>query len=239
MLNKLFVKTEKNLFIRVLRKIIRLCFRVLPVPVKSKLQSYLWRSEAAVGYFSIRSDTGLESFLAYFTRMLRKHSLETNKLEVVEIGTGNAYLIDRIEKISDLKFAKITGIDLNEKQIQANRQQFPQLSFFSGDAIQWINRQKTAARLFITNHTLTCFEQHDLDQLFRALSKHPDQYFFLYEPIVYDSVAKKIKVESRGDIAYSHDYLSYFCDDSRFHVYDYEISGDHKYLVILIKIGNL
>ena len=47
------------------------------------------------------------------------------------------------------------------------------------------------------------------------------------------------KTKKEKDIANSHNYLKYFQEKMKFHVYDYKISSDHCRLILFTKIGML
>lgn len=128
---------------------------------------------------------------------------------VVEIGTGNGFLLEYL--CSHLKgITRFIGIDLNSEQITENKIFFKDsgTEYIHGEITEWISANQDSIRnvIFVTYGVLQCFAEKELRELFMLMGKGFDISVLAFdEPVSFD-LQNNPETTYRGLMAYLFNY---------------------------------
>jgi cyclopropane fatty-acyl-phospholipid synthase-like methyltransferase len=157
-----------------------------------------------------------------FERMFLKHDVEViDALEeemkglaferLYEIGCSGGQVLEYLaERLASLQ--RLTGIDLGEDQIAANRKQYDnsKMVFEAADATQWIPEHASSNSVFVTNGgVFEYFLQEELETLFKFFAdQRKPAAVALVETIGTDHNLEREKVSLiyGREMSFSHNY---------------------------------
>src|SRR3990170_2102587 len=130
---------------------------------------------------------------------------------VIELGTGNGWLLNRLSKKMARK-RPLTGLDLNEHTILRDRAKYKKnksLRFLCSDLPTYAKRHTLKRKLLISCFVLEFFSHRELIKLCKLLRTNAQNYLAIIERI--DS-PHKVRQETKpiGGFSYSHDYERIF-----------------------------
>ena len=128
---------------------------------------YAWHLRQKKMYTQGNIELDREMIFDYCTEAFR--AKETRIETVIEIGVGNAYLLNRLNQLQPR--IEYIGIDRNRPILIKNSREFPELKFIHGDAVKVIEGIKTGRFVFIYSiATLEYLPEAEISQLFSLLS---------------------------------------------------------------------
>ena len=130
---------------------------------------------------------------------------------VIELGTGNGWLLNRLSKKMARK-RPLTGLDLNKHTILRARSRYKKnksLRFLCSNLPTYAKRTSLKRKLLISCFVLEFFSHRELIKLCKLLRTNAQNYLAIIERI--DS-PHKVRQETKpiGGFSYSHDYERIF-----------------------------
>ncbi|MRI00239.1 methyltransferase domain-containing protein [Kriegella sp. EG-1] len=130
---------------------------------------------------------------------------------MVEIGTGNGYVLDFLStRFSQIN--KFIGIDLSQSQIKINKKRFlknKKLEFVAMDGLDWVRKNGRSNMIFFTSGgVLEYFSEQRLKELLTVLNNLGHTILVFVEPIAVDiDFTENQKSQAYGyESSFSHDY---------------------------------
>jgi len=130
---------------------------------------------------------------------------------VIELGTGNGWLLNRLSKKMARK-RPLTGLDLNEHTILRARSKYKKnksLRFLCSDLPRFAKRHTLKRTLLVTCFVLEYFSRSELRDLVSLLKSHTPCTLAILER-VRKSDRKNQSSLSLGNFSYSHNYVEIF-----------------------------
>jgi len=200
-MKNLFLRKDSTLYIRIIRKIFYTIFYKSPERLQKRMINYAWKSEIGHGYLE---DRIIDDYIV---------DLFAQEIDgdVVEIGTGNGYLINQLAYMLPYHFI---GVDLNKNQIYINKKKYTdnsQLDFICDDVLN------VAADYFISYISLVTFTPTMVRRQFKKCRKM----------ILCERMGKKSMV----GMSYNHDYIK-LANEFNLEVKRKEIYKNYIFLVL-------
>jgi len=103
---------------------------------------------------------------------------------VVELGCGNGEWLAHLKTLFTQQ-EKFIGIDISLEQIQQNLIKYPEIDFYAGDLLEWVNNNPMDHVLFLTNcGVLEYLSQVSVESLYTLIhQKGKNTLLFLVEPV--------------------------------------------------------
>ena len=185
---------------------------------------YAWHLRQKKMYTQGNIELDREMIFDYCTEAFR--AKETRIETVIEIGVGNAYLLNRLNQLQPR--IEYIGIDRNRPILIKNSREFPELKFIHGDAVKVIEGIKTGRFVFIYSiATLEYLPEAEISQLFRVIQQNFNRGLFVFSgtsgPDDMFNAANSILIKnSPNDIKYAHNYQK-FCLKNNLKIVDGKI----------------
>jgi len=198
-----FDKKDNSFSVKIVRGFLGECYESGTMDIQKDIGFALWRSKAATNYLSKR--TIPDSVVEKFANVI----INNPGYDVCEIGAGNGYLIEILSK--KIPGRKFVGVDLNEDQIINDSQRFEGnnlLKFVCADAVEYVENMIFDKTIFISYISLTTFTPDAVQCLFESISFKKQPSFLVICEANKSGVADAEKSELRGNLAYSHNYIT-------------------------------
>ncbi|MDA9004048.1 class I SAM-dependent methyltransferase [bacterium] len=197
-----------------------------------------WQNQTSSQWFDRTSHRLEELYIpAYQKYVKRVNSLlaQYGLVNICEWGAGNGSWLNYLQgQLTGVK--NFAGVDLSDSQINANQQEYPELTFHQGDIVEWTGSNIQAGTLYHTNTgVLEYLSQASLTELFSTVISKSNTGLFLMEPVEknHDLLTQKHSFLHGDEYSYSHN-LPHLINDAGFEIIFLEEATVLNYRVLII-----